>query len=56
MNKDLKAGSVLTFSDLETKKPKGFGILANEYEKVIGKKINKDLNQWDFLTDDDLSE
>ncbi|UAB74716.1 N-acetylneuraminate synthase family protein [Mesoflavibacter sp. SCSIO 43206] len=56
VNKDLKAGSVLTFSDLETKKPKGFGILANEYEKVIGKKINKDLNQWDFLTDDDLSE
>ena len=56
VNKDLKAGSVLTFSDLETKKPKGFGILANEYEKVVGKKINKDLNQWDFLTDDDLSE
>lgn len=56
VNKDLKKGHILSFSDLETKKPKGFGILASEYEKVIGKKINKDLNQWDFLNDVDLSE
>ena len=54
VNKSLKAGDIITFSDLETKKPKGFGILASEYEKVIGKKINKDLNQWDFLTDEDI--
>jgi N-acetylneuraminate synthase len=56
VNKDLKAGQVLTFSDLETKKPKGFGILASEYEQVIGKKINKDLKQWDFLNYENLSE
>ncbi|WP_159947787.1 N-acetylneuraminate synthase family protein [Polaribacter septentrionalilitoris] len=55
VNKNLKVGSVLTFSDLETKKPKGFGILASEYEKVLGRKINKALNKWDFLNDDDLS-
>ncbi|TXD49121.1 N-acetylneuraminate synthase family protein [Polaribacter sp. IC073] len=54
VNRSLKVGSVLTFSDLETKKPKGFGILASEYEKVLGKKINKDLNQWDFLNYEDL--
>lgn len=54
VNKNLKAGHTITFSDLETKKPKGFGILVIEYEKVIGKKINKDLNQWDFLTDEDI--
>ena len=56
INKDLKKGHMLRFSDLETKKPKGFGILASEYEKIIGKKINKDLNQWDFLKEEDITE
>ena len=56
INKDLKKGDVIKFSDLETKKPKGYGILANEYENVIGKKLNKDLNQWDFLNYNDLTE
>ena len=54
VNKNLKAGHVLTFSDLETKKPKGYGILASEYEKVIGQKLNKDLNKWSFLNNEDL--
>ncbi|WP_341220833.1 N-acetylneuraminate synthase family protein [Polaribacter atrinae] len=54
VNKNLKVGHILTFSDLETKKPKGYGILASEYEKVIGKKLNKDLNQWSFLNYKDL--
>ncbi|ANW96305.1 N-acetylneuraminate synthase [Wenyingzhuangia fucanilytica] len=56
VNKDLNKGDVITFSDLETKKPKGFGILASDYEQVIGKKINKDLNQWDFLNEEDITE
>jgi N,N'-diacetyllegionaminate synthase len=56
VNKNLKKGHVLTFSDLETKKPKGFGILANDYERIIGQKINRDLNQWDFLNDKDLKD
>mgnify|MGYP005991511513 CR=1 FL=1 len=54
VNKNLKAGDILSFSDLDTKKPKGFGILASEYEKVIGKKLKRDLSQWDFLNDKDL--
>lgn len=54
VNKNLKAGHVLTFSDLETKKPKGYGILASEYEKVIGQKLSKDLNKWSFLNNEDL--
>lgn len=56
INKDLKKGDMISFSDLETKKPKGFGILASEYEKILGKKINKDLKQWSFLNYEDLSE
>lgn len=56
VNKNLKEGDIISFSDLDTKKPKGFGILASEYEKVLGKRINKDLSQWDFLNYDDLRE
>lgn len=54
INKNLKKGTIVTFSDLETKKPKGFGILASKYEDVIGKKLKKDMKQWDFLNEDDL--
>ena len=56
VNKSLREGDFIRFSDLETKKPKGFGILASEYNSVIGKKLKKDLKQWDFLNYEDLSE
>jgi N-acetylneuraminate synthase len=55
VNKSLKAGHVITFEDLETKKPKGFGINASEFEKVIGKRLTRDMEQWDFLNEQDVS-
>jgi len=54
VNKNLKAGHILTFSDLETKKPKGYGILASNYEMILGKKLKRSLNKWDFLNEEDL--
>lgn len=54
VNKKLKKGHIITFDDLETKKPKGYGILASNYANVIGKTINKDLAKWDFLNEEDL--
>ena len=54
INKDLDEGHEITFLDLEAKKPKGFGIRADNYEKVIGRRINKGMKKWDFLNDDDL--
>jgi N-acetylneuraminate synthase len=54
INKNLPIGHILTFSDLETKKPKGYGILASEYKKVIGKSIKKSMSKWSFLNNDDL--
>lgn len=56
VNKDLPKGHVLRFEDLEAKKPKGFGIDARDYEQVIGRRLNKDLRQWDFLTKYDISD
>jgi len=56
INKELPKGHIITFDGLEAKKPKGYGILASEYEKVIGKKIKKSMNKWDFLNDSDINE
>lgn len=50
VNKDLMAGSVLSFDDLETKKPKGYGIDASLYESVIGSTLTRDMKRWEFLT------
>jgi len=54
VNKDLPLGHVITFDDLEAKKPKGYGVDASNYQNVVGLKLNKKLNQWDFLTKEDL--
>lgn len=55
VNKDLMKGHVLEFDDLEAKKPADKGIAANRYEEVIGKKINRNMNKWEFLNESDLN-
>ncbi|PQJ73315.1 N-acetylneuraminate synthase family protein [Polaribacter butkevichii] len=54
INKDLPKNHILTFDDLEAKKPKDFGILASDYEKVIGKKLKNSMLKWDFLNESDI--
>jgi len=54
VNKDLPAGHILGFDDLEGKKPKGYGLNASTFESVIGKSLSRDLKQWDFLNEDDI--
>ncbi len=55
VNKNIKAGHVLTFDDLEAKKPKGKGVDAQHYESLIGKTVTRDLNTWDFLNKEDIA-
>lgn len=54
INKNVSKGHVISFDDLESKKPKGFGISATEFANVIGKKLTKDKNRWDFINVEDL--
>lgn len=54
VNKELPKGHLLSFDDLETKKPKGYGIEASKFQSVVGKKIKTSLKKWDFLNEDDL--
>ena len=54
INKNFKKGAIITFDDLEAKKPKGYGINANQFQEVKGKKVKKELSQWEFINWDDL--
>ena len=56
VNKSLPAGHVISFEDLESKKPGDRGIAAKEYSSVLGKKLNKALAAWSFLRTEDLDE
>lgn len=56
INKNLIEGHVLSFDDLEGKKPRGLGISAKDFRQIIGKKINREMKQWDFLNWSDLYE
>ena len=56
VNKTLSKGHVLSFDDLEAKKPKGYGMLASDYEKVIGMKLKNDMEAWNFLNETDIHE
>lgn len=54
LNKNLLKGHVLTADDLESKKPGDRGISASDYQSVIGKKLNKNIDKWGFLNKEDL--
>ena len=43
-----KKGDIITFDDLETRKPAGFGVSPEFYQKVIGRCLNVDKAQHDF--------
>jgi N-acetylneuraminate synthase len=54
INGNFNAGHILSLSDLEAKKPKGYGIDAKYFKDIIGKKLIRDMKQWDFLNYNDL--
>ncbi len=54
INKELTKGQIISFDDLESKKPKGFGISATNFMDVIGKKLKTNKTKWDFLNEEDL--
>ena len=49
INRDMKSGDIITFNDLEAKKPLGYGVPAKDYKKIIGKTLTRDMKKWDFL-------
>ena len=54
VNKDLPAGHVITFEDLEAKKPAGHGIQASKFGEVLGKSLTRAKRRYAFLNQADL--
>jgi N-acetylneuraminate synthase len=54
LNKDLPKGHKIAFDDLESKKPKGYGIEAKFFRDIIGKELRNNKSKWDFLNEEDL--
>lgn len=51
---DLKKGDPLGIADLECTKPAGLGIPAEDFERVVGRSLIKDIFRGDFLHWEDL--
>ena len=45
----MSKGDIISFDDLEAKKPANMGVNAVLFEDLIGKKLTVDLKKWDFL-------
>lgn len=54
VNRDLPAGHVLVFDDLEGKKPADAGIAVHRIGEVIGRTLVRGKRRWDFLVQDDI--
>lgn len=55
VNKDLPVGHVLSFEDLEAKKPAGEGVDASEFREVVGHTLSRALKKYAFLKQDDFT-
>jgi N,N'-diacetyllegionaminate synthase len=54
VNRNMIVGEEVKINDLETKKPAGEGVSAQDYEKIIGRRLVKNLKKWDFIKNDDV--
>ena len=54
VNKDLPAGHVLQFEDLEAKKPAAMGIAASNFRSLIGRSLRKSKKRYEFLNEQDI--
>ena len=55
VNKNLEAGHIISFDDLETKKPAGYGIDAKDFKNIIGKILKQKKSAQNFLNYNDLN-
>ena len=56
VNKNMKRGDMISFDDLEAKKPSGRGISAKMFSDIVGSELKNDISKWSFLTEEDINE
>lgn len=54
--REIKSGEIIYESMLEAKKPKDFGIDAKKFHIILGKKIKRDMQKGEFITESDIDE
>ncbi len=54
VNRAVRRGETLRFEVLEGKKPADAGLPVDQLRSVIGKKVTRDIKQWEFLRQEDL--
>ncbi len=54
VSRDLAAGHMLDFGDLEAKKPAGHGLSPGVFRQVLGRRLIRAKTKWDFLVEEDL--
>lgn len=54
VNKNLTQGHIISIHDLESRKPSKMGIPAQDYADVIGKRINKNIQEGSFINLTDI--
>ena len=54
VNKNKSQGEKILITDLESKKPSNAGVLAKDFELILGKKLKRQLYKGDFVSKDDL--
>lgn len=54
VSRDLPEGHVLTFEDLEARKPAGQGLAVDRFATIIGRRLKSAKRPYDFLKEDDL--
>lgn len=55
LRRDIKAGEIIRYEDLETKKPARKGVEPRVYKDVVGRKAARNLTQNAFLNEEDLA-
>jgi N-acetylneuraminate synthase len=54
VNASLPQDHIISFNDLETKKPAGFGIAPSAFKSIVGKRLARPIEKWAFLNPEDL--
>jgi len=53
INKTKKVGDAITIDDLDGKKPAGKGVSVADFDQVVGRKLTRNMEQWEFVRDSD---
>lgn len=55
VSRDLPKDHVISFDDLESKKPAGFGIPPSRFREIVGMKLIRPKHKYEFLTMEDIA-